>query len=114
MISFWIICALLIALAILFIVLPLWRSKQKNNAVERNAANLEIFRDQIADEETAKKITLEREKCEAGRYQSYYDIRIEDLSIYHIILNSEKWGVDDLGAIVDTAINQMMPRKDQQ
>lgn len=73
-----------------------------------------VFRDQIADEETAKKITLEREKCEAGRYQSYYDIRIEDLSIYHIILNSEKWGVDDLGTIVDTAINQMMPRRDQQ
>lgn len=49
MITFWIICALLLVLALLFIVLPLWRSKQKSNAVERNAANLEIFRDQIAE-----------------------------------------------------------------
>lgn len=49
MTSFWIIIALLMALAILFIVLPLWRGKQKNNAVQRNAANLEIFRDQTVE-----------------------------------------------------------------
>ena len=66
-----------------------------------------VFRDQIADLETAKKITLEREHCEAGRYRQYYGIDITDLSIYHLILNSEHWGVDKLGAIVDTAIAQM-------
>jgi cytochrome c-type biogenesis protein CcmH len=49
MTSFWIINALLLVLAIFFIVLPLWRGKQKNNAVQRNAANLEIFRDQTAE-----------------------------------------------------------------
>lgn len=49
MTSFWIINALFLALAALFIVLPLWRGNQKNNAVQRNAANLEIFRDQIAE-----------------------------------------------------------------
>lgn len=43
------ICALLLAVAVLFIVLPLWRSKVKNNHVLRDAANLEIFRDQIAE-----------------------------------------------------------------
>lgn len=46
---FWIICALLILVALLFVVLPLWRSTQKSNAVLRDAANLEIFRDQIAE-----------------------------------------------------------------
>jgi cytidylate kinase len=66
-----------------------------------------VYRDQIADDETAKKITLERERCEAGRYSAYYNIDINDLSIYHIILNSEQWGVEDLGAIVDTAIGQL-------
>ena len=66
-----------------------------------------VFRDQIADMETAKKVTLERENCEAVRYQQYYSIDINDLSIYHLILNSEHWGVDELGAIVDTAIAQM-------
>jgi len=66
-----------------------------------------VYRDQIADDETAKKITLERERSEAGRYSAYYNIDINDLSIYHIILNSEQWGVEDLGAIVDTAIGQL-------
>ena len=46
---FWIICAFLILIALLFIVLPLWRSTHKSNAVLRDTANLEIFRDQIAE-----------------------------------------------------------------
>lgn len=66
-----------------------------------------VFRDQIRDISTAKEITLEREQCEAVRYRQYYDIDINDLSIYHIILNSERWGVEDLGAIVDTAISKL-------
>ncbi|MFA6364329.1 (d)CMP kinase [Methanoregula sp.] len=66
-----------------------------------------VFRDQIADIKTAKAITLEREHCEAVRYRQYYNIDINDLSIYTIILNSERWGVRELGAIVDTAIGQL-------
>jgi cytidylate kinase len=66
-----------------------------------------VFRDQIADVETAKAITLEREHCEAVRYRQYYDIDINDLSLYHLILNSEHWGVGELGTIVDTAIGQL-------
>ncbi len=49
MTTFWIICALLLVVALLFIVLPLWRSTAKNNLVQRDTANLEIFRDQIAE-----------------------------------------------------------------
>jgi CMP/dCMP kinase len=68
-----------------------------------------VFRDHIVDEETAGAVTIERERCEAGRYKSYYNIDIGDLSIYQIILNSEKWKVEGLGAIVDTAVAQMNP-----
>jgi cytochrome c-type biogenesis protein CcmH len=46
---FWIISALLILVALLFVVLPLWRRSTSSNTVLRNAANLEIFRDQIAE-----------------------------------------------------------------
>jgi cytidylate kinase len=63
-----------------------------------------ISRDHVADEKAAAAITIERERCEAGRYRSYYDIDINDLSIYQLVLNSEHWGVAELGAIVDTAI----------
>jgi cytidylate kinase len=68
------------------------------------------FRDQVADEETAESLTLEREQSEAWRYQSYYTIDINDLSIYHIILSSEHWGVEGLGAIIGTAILQKKAR----
>ena len=47
MILFWTICALLLIVAVLFVVLPLWRSAVNNKQVVRDAANLEIFRDQV-------------------------------------------------------------------
>lgn len=49
MILFWLICAALIVVAVLFVALPLWRGRSVNNAVERNAANLQILRDQLAE-----------------------------------------------------------------
>jgi len=64
-------------------------------------------RDEVTDEKTAEALTLEREACEAGRYLSYYDIDINDLSIYHLVLDSERWNIEGLGAIVDTAISQL-------
>jgi cytidylate kinase len=66
-----------------------------------------VFRDQVADETTAMNLTLEREQCEADRYRSYYEIDIGNLSLYHILLNSEHWDVEGLGAIIDTSIAQM-------
>ena len=44
---FWIICAVLLLIAVPFIAFPLWRGKVKSNTVARDAANLEILRDQI-------------------------------------------------------------------
>lgn len=64
-------------------------------------------RDEVTNEQTAEALTLEREACEAGRYRSYYDIDISDLSIYHLVLDSERWNIEGLGAIVDTAISQL-------
>ena len=46
---FWIICALLLVVALAFIVLPLLRGAAKNRDVVRDAANLEIYRDQLAE-----------------------------------------------------------------
>ncbi|MDD2915095.1 MAG: c-type cytochrome biogenesis protein CcmI [Gallionella sp.] len=49
MILFWMICAVLLVVALLFVVLPLWRNSAGNNDVLRDAANLEILRDQSAE-----------------------------------------------------------------
>jgi cytidylate kinase len=70
-----------------------------------------VFRDQVGDEKTAEHLTLERERCESDRYRSYYSINIGDLSVYHIVLNSEHWDVEGLGAIIDTAIGRMKTGK---
>ncbi len=42
-------CAVLLLTALLFVCVPLWRGVAKSNAVVRDAANLEILRDQIAE-----------------------------------------------------------------
>jgi cytochrome c-type biogenesis protein CcmH len=52
MIIFWIICVLLLVIALLFVILPLWFGNLKINTVQRDSANLEIFRDQIAEMDT--------------------------------------------------------------
>ncbi|MDH2915562.1 MAG: c-type cytochrome biogenesis protein CcmI [Gallionella sp.] len=46
---FWIICAVLLLIAIPFIAVPLWRGTVNSNTVARDAANLEILRDQITE-----------------------------------------------------------------
>ncbi|MCK9580160.1 MAG: AAA family ATPase [Methanoregula sp.] len=67
-------------------------------------------RDLVTDERTAEALTLEREVCEAGRYRSYYNIDINDLLIYHLVIDSERWNIEGLGSIVDTAIAQLKSR----
>ncbi len=46
---FWILAASLLLIAIAFVVIPLWRKNIGNNAVLRDAANLQILRDQSAE-----------------------------------------------------------------
>ncbi|MGZ8256630.1 MAG: c-type cytochrome biogenesis protein CcmI [Gallionella sp.] len=46
---FWILAASLLLIAIAFVVVPLWRKNIASNAVLRDAANLEILRDQSAE-----------------------------------------------------------------
>ncbi len=61
-------------------------------------------RDQL-DEEAASALTLARQRSEATRYRRYYDIDINDISPYDMVLSSEKWSVVELGAIVDAALS---------
>jgi len=73
------------------------------------AASVECRSVRISDREeidpqTAVELTIEREDCEAGRYHKYYNIDINDLTPYDLVINSEVWGVEDIGAIVDVAI----------
>ncbi|MDI9633814.1 MAG: AAA family ATPase [Methanolinea sp.] len=63
-----------------------------------------LARDTIRDRETALALTREREACEARRYREYYQIDIGDLSPYDLVLNSERFSVEELSGIVALAI----------
>jgi len=67
-------------------------------------------RDTIGDLEAATQMTRERESCEAVRYKTYYEIDIADISPYHIMLNSERFSVEELGSIVCSAIGVIRQR----
>lgn len=65
---FWIVCAVLLVIALLFVVLPLWRATANNNDVLRDAANLEILRDQAAEmEKDLQNGLLTQEAFEQGK-----------------------------------------------
>ena len=57
--------------------------------------------------EASKAETIVREKSEAERYRKYYGIEINDLSIYDLVINSEKWGREELAFVVNTAIENI-------
>jgi cytochrome c-type biogenesis protein CcmH len=67
---FWIWCAVLLVVALAFVVWPLWRKSAKSNEVLRDAANLEILRDQSVElDADLKNSLLSQEAYEQGRHE---------------------------------------------
>ncbi|WP_410509020.1 AAA family ATPase [Methanosarcina hadiensis] len=58
------------------------------------------------DEELKK--TVERERSESLRYKNYYGIDITDLSIYDIVIDSEKWNQYQTLDILRVAIDAIV------
>jgi len=56
-------------------------------------------------EETAAEMSV-REVNEAGRYQSYYDVDIDDQSFYDLQLNTARWSRRGVFEVVRTAIEE--------
>jgi len=52
--------------------------------------------------------TIKREKSERKRYKKLYNIDIQDLSIFDIILNTDKWSIDSITNILKTAIQEFI------
>lgn len=72
-----------------------------------------VRRDRIEDrEETAAELGV-REVGEAGRYQSYYEIDVEDLELYDLHLNTARWNQAGVFELVRTAIEQYDPETDE-
>jgi cytochrome c-type biogenesis protein CcmH len=85
MILFWVLCAAMLLVAALFIALPLWRKSSSEDEVLRDAANLEILRDQATElEEDLRDGLLTREAYEQGNKELQTrlveEVRITELS----------------------------------
>jgi cytidylate kinase len=63
-----------------------------------------LDREEKADLASAETETAAREACEARRYRQYYGIEIDDLLPYDLVLNSDRFGVEGLASIVETAL----------
>jgi len=73
----------------------------------------DVRMDRIEDrEETAAELGV-REVSEAGRYQSYYEIDVEDLELYDLHLNTARWNQTGVFELVRTAIEQYDPETDE-
>lgn len=49
--------------------------------------------------------TMEREECEQNRYKMYYDIDVNDLSVYDIIIDTGRWDQLKVAEILINAID---------
>jgi len=58
------------------------------------------------DFEYARRETITREGSEKARYLEYYGVDISDHSIYDLIINTDKYDLDEVVAIVFTAIEE--------
>ncbi|ELZ16813.1 cytidylate kinase [Haloterrigena salina JCM 13891] len=54
-----------------------------------------------------------REVSEAGRYQSYYDIDIDDREFYDLNINTARWGKEGVFNLVRTALEEYDPDVDE-
>lgn len=76
------------------------------------AAPLDVRAARVADREEqsvddARKEIAEREESEAKRYMEIHDIDIRDLSIYDLVVNTEKWSADGVVAVVEEAVDYL-------
>ncbi|ADG12783.1 cytidylate kinase [Methanocaldococcus infernus ME] len=63
-------------------------------------------REKISYEEALKNMTL-REESEKKRYKEIYDIDLDNLFIYDLIIDTSKWDIGGVFNIVSTAIDNL-------
>jgi cytidylate kinase len=69
--------------------------------------------DRIADREETEAEMRVREVSEAGRYQAYYDIDVDDRKFYDLHINTARWDKDGVYELVKTAIQRYDPETDE-
>ena len=81
-------------------------------------APLDVRAARIADREEksveqAREETRRRERSERKRYRDYYDIHIDDLSVYDLVVNTARWTAPAVLTVLTTAVEQYDPTADE-
>ncbi len=50
----------------------------------------------------------EREECERERYLKYYNLDIQDLSVYDLVIDSTRWSPEEITEIVVKAVEYLI------
>ena len=86
-----------------------------------NRADLRIWLDapeevrieRLSGQEEIAAVMRVREVSEAGRYESYYGIDVEDQSFYDLTVNTARWDADTVLDMVLTAVEGYEPETDE-
>jgi cytidylate kinase len=86
-----------------------------------NRADLRIWLDapeevrieRLSDQEEVGAVMRVREVSEAGRYESYYGIDVEDQSFYDLSINTARWDADTVLDVVLSAVEGYDPATDE-
>ena len=62
------------------------------------------------DVEDIKRKMVEREASEKKRYKEIYNIDLDDLSIYDLVIDTSKWDVEGVFNIVSSAIDNLIQK----
>ena len=62
--------------------------------------------------EDSRRETVTREGSERARYLEYYGVDVADMSVYDIILNTAKYSLEDVIAILRSAIERLFAKAD--
>lgn len=76
-------------------------------------APVETRVERTADREEMGAEMRVREVSEAGRYESYYGVDLDDRSFYDLSINTARWGPDAVLDVVLTAIERYEPAADE-
>ncbi len=73
----------------------------------------EVRVNRIEDREETEAEMRVREVSEAGRYQAYYDIDVDDREFYDLMINSSRWSKEGVFTLIKTAIEQYDEEADE-
>lgn len=82
----------------------IWLKADDRVRAERVAEREDVTVDEALEE------SRQRESSEAKRYRDLYDIDVDDLTVYDLVIDTERWGADAVAEIAGAAVEELDER----